>query len=303
MSRFRYRIQDNMLPDEANTGGYYKGRAEISGILFTFTVKKQDLINLDNFDISVLHASKNTWIRITGGDKKSSAVISNVPVVDPTRINKFTHLGIVTENCVFLSVVSGLSALGFDESAMQFFQQNHATLHQQTAGLWDLIASKARQYVPQLKLRRIVTPGGINGSQVMEMNDDWAIILQILTNMGGMSHWICICGGMIYDSNSTIILPKSMNNLDVCARLHGIGSKETFSSTKMVYRLIPHNMNCEGGNPSWNTLLPKREGWEYYEKRKCTICDMNKKRKEYSNRQWKNAYNKRGTCAECVNIK
>ena len=95
---------------------------------------------------------------------------------------------------------------------------------------------------------------------------------------GRNSYWICICDGMIYDSNSKIKLSKSISNLNLYARLHVKGSNDDVDLTKKVHQLIRHNMNLEGGgNPSWDTVLPKQEGWQFYEKRECIICETIKK--------------------------
>ena len=304
LSRFWYKLPRGVEDDNDNKLGYYEGRTEIYGILFTFTVKKCDLLNLEDFDIERLYDHKNEWSRIEGGDKNNSVVHNNAHLANPTYLNDFTHINIPTANCVLLSVVSGLSALGFDKQAKQFFKNYHSSLHQNTTGLWNLITSTSRKFVPQLKFRVIVTPGGINGDQLMNMNNEWAIILRIQTMRGRNSHWICICGGMIYDSNSSIKLTKSISNLNLCAQLHVNGSTDDFALTKKVYRLIPHNMNLEGGgNPSWDTVLPKREGWQFYEKRECIICGTIKKQTEYSIKQWKWAHKGTGRCIECGPIK
>ena len=63
-------------------------------------------------------------------------------------------------------------------------------------------------------------------------------------------------------------------------------------------------MNLEGGgNPSWDTVLPKREGWQFYEKRECIICRTIKKQTEYSIKQWKWAHKGTGCCIECGPMK
>ena len=231
LSRFWYKIPRGVEDDDDNKLGYYEGRTKIYGILFTFTVKKCDLLNLKDFDIKQLYDHKNEWSRIEDGDKNNS-VDNNAHSANPTYLNDFTHINIPTANWLLLLVVSGLSTLGFDKQAKQFFKNYHSLLHQNTTGLWNLITSTTRKFVPQLKFRVIVTPGGINGDQLMNMNDEWAIILRIQTMRGRNSHWICICGGMIYDSNSSIKLTKSISNLNLCARLHVNGSTDDFALKK-----------------------------------------------------------------------
>ena len=66
----------------------------------------------------------------------------------------------------------------------------------------------------------------------MNINNEWAIILQIQTMKGRSPHWICICGGMVYDSNSSIKLPKSISNLNLCTQLYVIGSNDGFAFIK-----------------------------------------------------------------------
>jgi len=121
LSRFRYKIPRGVEADNDNKLGYYEGRTEIYGILFTFTVKKCDLLNLKDFDIKRLYDTKNEWSDIEDGDKNNSVVHNNAHLANPTYLNDFTHINIPTANCVLLSVVSGLSALGFDKQAKQFF--------------------------------------------------------------------------------------------------------------------------------------------------------------------------------------
>ena len=76
----------------------------------------------------------------------------------------------------------------------------------------------------------------------MEMNDEWAFVLQIISRCGLPSHCICICNGVIYDANSTTTLPKTLANLHLCAQLHIPGRADHFYCTKWIRRLIPQNM-------------------------------------------------------------
>ena len=107
------------------------------------------------------------------------------------------------------------------------------------------------------------------------MNNEWPILFQILSVQGSIPHYLCICDGLIYDSNSNITLLKSMDNLDLCTWLHVGGLNDKFASTSMVYQLVPVNMRLKR-KPKWNLLLPKREGWEFYTKRQCVKYKIEK---------------------------
>ena len=127
---------------------------------------------MKEFDIEQLYDTKNEWSRIEDGNKNISVVHNNAHLTNPTYLNDLIHISIPTANFVLLSVVSGLLALGFDNQAKQFFLNYHSLLHQNTTGLWNLITSKSCKFLPQLKFRVIVTPGGINGYQLMNMNNE-----------------------------------------------------------------------------------------------------------------------------------
>ena len=86
----------------------------------------------------------------------------------------------------------------------------------------DKIVSVTRKSVSKLmSWFRIVLPRfGLDKEALMQVNNKWPMVLQITALDGTRTHWICICNGWIYDSNSTTILQKSIINLDLCARLH-----------------------------------------------------------------------------------
>ena len=50
----------------------------------------------------------------------------------------------------------------------------------------------------------------------------------------------------------------------------------------------------------WNTVLPSREGFEFYEKRNCMKCQEDKLKEEYFKKQWSMANKKEGTCQVCL---
>ena len=94
------------------------------------------------------------------------------------------------------------------------------------------------------------------------------MVLQITLLDGTRMHWICICDGWIYDSNSTNVLQKSILNLDLCAQLYVTGSQKYFVSTGMTYYFLPTIMNFGKTNKlSLTTVLPSQVGFEY------TKCD------------------------------
>ena len=115
------------------------------------------------------------------------------------------------------------------------------------------------------------------------MNNEWPIILQIRTKLGNMTHWIYICNGLIYDANSNIVLIKNRANLDLCAQLHVVGSNDSFLSTSKAYRYVPLIMKFNQDKKLlWNTVLPSRVGFEFYEKRNCVKCQEDKLKEAYS---------------------
>ena len=131
----------------------------------------------------------------------------------------------------------------------------------------------------------------------MAMNDEWAFVFQIISKCGLPSHCICICNGIIYDANSTITLTKTIANLDLCAQLHIPGRADHFYCTKWIRRLIPQNMVLKN-NPSWDMVLPKRDGWNYEDPpRKCVICCDKKVQNAFSKTQWRKASRK---CRNCI---
>ena len=145
------------------------------------------------------------------------------------------------------------------------------------------------------------THGGIGPHELLLMNDEWPIILQIRSKHGQMSHWISIGNGRIYDANSNIIMTKTIANLNLCAQLHVVGSTNSFLGTSKAYRYLPSIMKI-GKNKKlfWNTVLPSREGFEFYEKRNCMKCQEDKLKEEYFKKQWSMANKKEGTCQVCL---
>ena len=94
-------------------------------------------------------------------------------------------------------------------------------------------------------------------------------------------------------------MTKTITNLDLCAQLHVVGSTDSFFATSKAYRYLPSIMQFNKDKKLlWNTVLPSREGFEFYEKRNCNKCQVEKLRDEYSITQWK----KKGTqkCKECL---
>ena len=173
----------------------------------------------------------------------------------------------------------------FQTKAMDFFQHQWDYLNQQTNDLWNKIVQKVRTTVTAIRLVKIVLPthGGILPHQLLLMNDEWPIIVQIRTKYGKISHWISIGNGRIYDANSNIIMTKTIANLDLCAQLHAVGSTDSFLGTSKAYRYLPSIMKFDKNKKLfWNTVLPSREGFEFYEKRNCIKCQEDKLKEEYS---------------------
>ena len=127
---------------------------------------------------------------------------------------------------------------------------------------------------------------GIDKEALMSINNKWPMVLQITMLDGTRTHWICICDGWIYDSNSTIILQKSIINLDLCAQLHVAGSQKDFASTSMAYYFLPTILDFGKTNKlSLTTPLPSPVGFEYYKMQQCDECTSKKIRAKFSNKQ------------------
>ena len=69
------------------------------------------------------------------------------------------------------------------------------------------------QSVSRFQIKKTLTPRGISAENVMEINDKWAFVLQIISTCGLPSHCICVCNSVIYDANFTITLPKTIVHL------------------------------------------------------------------------------------------
>ena len=78
LSRFWYKIPEDDEDNNKNKLGYFEERNKVCGILFIFTVKKCNIVNLDNFKIKKLYDHKNIWSRIESGDKNNSLIHNNV---------------------------------------------------------------------------------------------------------------------------------------------------------------------------------------------------------------------------------
>ena len=100
----------------------------------------------------------------------------------------------------------------------------------------------------------------------MDMCDGWPIIISILSKKGKRSYFICICNGLIYDTNLDTVLPKTIENLDKWAQLHSFGSDDKFHKSHKVYALLAINLGVKG-KPLWNMPLLKQKGWDFLDKR------------------------------------
>ena len=136
----------------------------------------------------------------------------------------------------------------------------------------------------------------------MSINNKWPMVLQITLLDGTRTHWICICDGWIYDSNSTNVLRKSILNLDLCAQLHVTGSQNDFASTGMAYYFLPTIMNFGKTNKlSLTTVLPSPVGFKYNKMRLCDECTSKKIRAEFSKKQWRSSNKGTRKCNQCSN--
>ena len=125
------------------------------------------------------------------------------------------------------------------------------------------------------------------------MCNGWPVIFSIVSTRGKRSHLVCICNGLIYDTNSETLLPKTKENLDKCARLHKFGLDNTFYKSHKVYRFLAINLGVIG-KPFWNMALPKREGWNFLDMRLYFLCKDKIYAEEYSLSQWRKAFLKTG---------
>ena len=278
--------------------GYFECVAKVNGCNYVFTILKEDLLLVDGVEINELETiHPNDFTDIRNG-KKSEQSKDQVVMNNGTTIrNLFSH----KDNkplCVLGSICGAISALGFPDEAMEMFNALKDTLHQDTTNLWNLVVKEYPNYIKTAELRLISTPGGINTSQLLNMSDGWPIIFSILAASGMRSHLICICNGLIYDTNSETVLPKNKENLDKCARLHKSGSVDTFYKSHRVYRLLAINLGVTG-KPLWNMPLPERKGWDFLNRRLCFLCGIKKIKDDYSLSKWKKALRGKGTCKEC----
>ena len=130
---------------------------------------------------------------------------------------------------------------GFQNKAKLLLETEQDKLHQRTPNLWNKIVSVTRQSVSKLMPWFWIglSRHGINKEALMQINNEWSIVLEITMLDGTRTHCICICNGWIYDSNSNIILRKSIINLDLYAQLHVAGFHNNFASTSMAYYFLP----------------------------------------------------------------
>ena len=188
---------------------------------------------MDDFDIKKVDERANKWDLPTGGDKGDNPIVSSAVEVSNIMKNPFAHTLSDQPICVLLSALSAMKAAGFEDEAKLLLKTHRDKLHQRTPNLWNKIVSVTRQSVskPMLWFHIVLPRYGFDKVALMRINNKWPMVLQITTVDGTRTHWICICDGWIYDSNSTIILQKSIINLDFCARLHVAGFQNNFATT------------------------------------------------------------------------
>ena len=173
--------------------------------------------------MDTLHKNKNKWPDILFGDKHTEGLTTVIPTQDLSKVcnmNHFTHKYIHYITCMLSSVASAMWAMELLEPAISFFQEFQATLNVSHKNLWKNLQAQSGKAFPKFKFRKTLTPGGISAENVMEMNDEWDFVLQIISRCRLPSHCICICNGIIYDANYTTTLSKTLANLHLCAQLH-----------------------------------------------------------------------------------
>ena len=302
LSTFRYKVPANAIleTDKDHTLGYYEARAIYEGNLVNYTISKDFLGTLKDLKLDTLHKNKNKWSDIRFGDKQTEGLTTVIPTKELSNIcnvNHFTHKYIPYTTCMLSSVASAMWAMGLLQAAKSFFHKFQTTLNVTNQNLWENLHAQSGRAFPNYKFRKTITPGGISAENVMEMNDEWAIVLQIISKCGLPSHCICICNGIIYDANSTITLPKTLANLHLCAQLFIPGRADHFHCTKWIRRLIPQNMILKK-NPRWDMALPKNEGWNNDDPtRKCVVCDQGIIQNGFSKTQWRKGSPK---CRRCL---
>ena len=276
-------------------------------VFYTFTIVKEKYL-IEELKVNVgklRNETPNEWTRLTGGSTGTQPTVSCIIDGVTTYKNPFVHSDNDPAHCVTSLIAGAMFEMGFpfQKEAMDFFQHQRGNLNEDTDDLWNKMVQKVHITVNAIRLVKMVLPthGGIGPHELLLMNDVWPIILQIRSKHGQMSHWISIGNGRIYDANSNIIMTKTIANLNLCAQLHVVGSTNSFSGTSKAYRYLPSIMKI-GKNKKliWNTVLPSREGFEFYEKRNCMKCQENKLKEEYFKKQWRMANKKEGTCHVCL---
>ena len=299
LSTFRYRVPEASISEADNnhTLGYYEARAIYKGVLVNYTVSKDYLDTLDEVNFGELHENKNKWSDIRFGDKNKLETTNLVHTGDTTSVNHFTHKNTPYISCMLSAVASAMWAMGIYGESISFFKKFQSTLHVDCKNLWKNLHVHSGKAFPDFKFRKTLTPGGISAAKIMEMNDEWAFVLQIISSCGLPSHCICICNGVIYDANSITTLPKTLANLHLCAKLHTPEKDDQFFCTKWIRRLIPQNMVLKN-NPRWDTVLPRRDAWNFGDPpRNCVVCCQTKLQIQFSKTQWRKASPK---CSNCI---
>ena len=147
---------------------------------------------------------------------------------DTTSVNHFTHKNTPYISCMLSAVANAMWAMGICGEAISFFNKFQSTLNVNHKYLWKNLHAHSGKAFPDFKFRNTLTPGCISAAKIMEMNNEWAFVLQIVTSRGLLSQCICICNGVIYDTNSITTLPKTLANLHLCAKLHILGKDDQF---------------------------------------------------------------------------
>ena len=187
---------------------------------------------MEDVDVARLIQTPNVWTWSTGGSKGTQPTVSSSIDGVTTYENPFFHTDFVSAHCVTLLIAGVMLEIGlpFQTEAMDFFHHQQDYLNQQTNDLWNKVVQEVRSSVTAIRLVKISLPthGGIGPHQLILMNDEWPIILQIRSKHGKMSHWISIGNERIYDTNSNIIMTKTIINLDLFAQLYVVGSTNSF---------------------------------------------------------------------------
>ena len=164
--------------------------------------------------------------------------------------------------------------LGFGDKAQKLYKEQKYKLCQNAKNLFQNMMKVISQYYKRIKLKkmgRIIKEDKVGVYVVPSdyliniMDNKWPLLVQLIGNNGSETHYICISNGAIYNANFKNAIEKSINGLDWCAKLGVEKSNVKCLGASRVYCMLPVNMHLKK-LPPLNTVLPKKENWDYEKK-------------------------------------